>query len=84
MLSRRVLRRMGLCNIRSEARYLQHLVESPAEGEALARDFLISVTEFFREPEAWQIMIADFIPRLLKGKLAGGVGPGLGSRLRNR
>ena len=68
MLHRRIRRRMGLCSIRSELDYLRHLVEVPAEAEALAKDFLIGVTEFFREPETWQILIADFLPRLLQDK----------------
>ena len=49
MLSRRIRRRMGLCSIRSEDLYLRHLLKVPEEAEALSRDFLISVTEFFRD-----------------------------------
>src|SRR5690606_8492381 len=33
--------------------------------------FLISVTEFFREPDAWRILIEDFIPILLQDKRIG-------------
>lgn len=71
MLNRRIRRRMGLCSIRKEADYLRHLIDMPVEAEALAKDFLIGVTEFFREPDGWQILIADFLPRLLRAKQHG-------------
>ena len=73
MLNRRVRRRMVLCNIHTEADYLRFLLETPAESEALAADFLISVTEFFREPDAWRTLGQDFIPSILAAKKIGDV-----------
>jgi two-component system CheB/CheR fusion protein len=71
MLRRRVRRRMALCGVRSEEDYLRHLSETPKEAEGLAADFLISVTEFFREPDAWRVLNQEVVPGLLSAKEAG-------------
>ncbi len=65
MLLRRVRRRIGLLNDRGMDAYLERLRKSPAETEALAADFLISVTEFFREPLAWQALSEHVLPALV-------------------
>jgi two-component system CheB/CheR fusion protein len=44
---RRIGRRMGLNHIDSQAIYVRYLRENPAEVEALFRDLLIGVTNFF-------------------------------------
>ena len=64
-LRRRVLRRMGLCQVQQPMEYLQVLRDSPAELDALARDLVISVTYFFRDPEAWQIVADQVLPELI-------------------
>jgi two-component system, chemotaxis family, CheB/CheR fusion protein len=52
-LTRRIHRRMGLGNLHSVADYVGFLRSQPGELDALARDLMINVTTFFRDPEAW-------------------------------
>ncbi|MFH0342015.1 MAG: chemotaxis protein CheB [Chromatiales bacterium] len=68
MLLRRIQRRMGLNHIAAIGDYGQYLRDTPAELKALAKDLLIGVTEFFREPEAWAVLEAEVIPRLVTAK----------------
>jgi two-component system CheB/CheR fusion protein len=53
MVLRRIQRRMGLHQLETFERYLQRLKDDSAEITALYRDLLISVTAFFRDPEAY-------------------------------
>lgn len=55
-LRRRIYRRLGLRNIETLDEYLRILRNDPEEGVALAGDLIISVTGFFRDPEAWQAL----------------------------
>jgi two-component system, chemotaxis family, CheB/CheR fusion protein len=71
MLVRRVRRRMALARTRDMDGYLHLIAESPAELAALCDDFLISVTEFFREPDAWNVLAAEVIPSIIEHKAAG-------------
>ncbi len=67
-LLRRIARRMlvhGLADIPAYARFLR---ENEGEVQALLRDLLISVTNFFRDKEAFAALEADVIPRLFDGK----------------
>ena len=66
MLMRRVERRMGLNHIDDEARYIELLREQPEEMKRLVKDLLIGVTEFFREPEAFDILAEQAFPELMK------------------
>lgn len=52
-VTRRIQRRMGLHHIGDMDRYVQMLRDKDDEVTALFKDLLISVTNFFREPEAW-------------------------------
>jgi two-component system CheB/CheR fusion protein len=63
-LYRRVARRMQICQAETIGGYLHHLRERPEELSHLLHDFLISVTNFFRDPEAWQALERDVIPKL--------------------
>jgi len=65
MLTRRVERRMGLNHIERPADYLAHLREHPEEVKQLARDLLISVTSFFRDPEAFRALDTEVIAPLV-------------------
>jgi two-component system, chemotaxis family, CheB/CheR fusion protein len=53
-LTRRIFRRMGLRRVDTVPDYLLILRNEPEELKALVGDLLISVTGFFRDPEAWQ------------------------------
>ncbi len=65
MLLRRVQRRMGLCHLDTLADYLALLREKPEELTQLTRDLLISVTAFFRDPEMFQILETEVLPKLI-------------------
>jgi two-component system CheB/CheR fusion protein len=72
-VQRRIDRRMAVYQIDTIGRYLKHLQVTPTEVEALFRDLLIGVTNFFRDPEAFQILEEQFIPKLFAEKPAGAV-----------
>ncbi|HEV2801432.1 MAG TPA: chemotaxis protein CheB, partial [Pyrinomonadaceae bacterium] len=65
---RRIARRMGVQELPSLAAYAQFLQARPAEVNALLKDLLISVTNFFRDPEAFAALERDVIPKLFEGK----------------
>jgi two-component system CheB/CheR fusion protein len=66
-LQRRVERRMAMASIESDsmARYLDLLRDDPAELDALARDLLINVTSFFRDPAVFEAMERQVVPELI-------------------
>jgi two-component system CheB/CheR fusion protein len=70
---RRVERRMAVHQIKGPDEYIRYLQKTPAELDALFRDLLIGVTRFFRDPETFQVLQEQAIPRLLNGKPKGAV-----------
>ena len=70
-LHRRIQRRMGLLDIKTFPAYIAALRESPAELEALAKDLLIHVTQFFRDPKAFAFLGDKLLPDLLREHLDG-------------
>ena len=64
-LLRRIRRRMHVLRTTEIAGYIDHLRESPTEAELLFRELLISVTHFFRDPEAFDALDAKIVQRLL-------------------
>jgi two-component system CheB/CheR fusion protein len=69
---RRLRRRMQLHQRETLESYLELLRESPNEARQLADDFLITVTQFFRDRESFEYLEQHAIPTLFKGKEAGG------------
>jgi two-component system, chemotaxis family, CheB/CheR fusion protein len=65
-VSRRINRRMSICQINNPAEYLHHLQHNAQEVAALSMDMLIGVTSFFRDPKAFEAL-----SRTLKAMLAG-------------
>ncbi len=65
-LTRRVQRRMGLTHIEKMGEYVQFLRQNKEEVNALYKDLLISVTNFFREPEAWEALARQVIAPLVR------------------
>ncbi|MBE9584260.1 PAS domain-containing protein [Mucilaginibacter sp. JRF] len=63
---RRTKRRAAFHHIASLDEYLDFLRRTPAEAEALAKDYLISVTSFFRDKEAFLQIENNVIPDLLR------------------
>jgi two-component system CheB/CheR fusion protein len=67
-LVRRVRRRMSESGAASIYAYVESLSNDNHEVEQLFRDLLISVTHFFRDPEAFALLADKIIPRLFEGK----------------
>jgi len=72
-VNRRIERRLAVHQIGTMDSYVKYLQETPAEVEALFRDLLIGVTNFFRDPEAFKTIEEQVIPKLLAGKPASAV-----------
>jgi two-component system, chemotaxis family, CheB/CheR fusion protein len=68
MLTRRIERRMSLYHFNQIADYLASLREHHDEVKQLFRDLLISVTNFFRDPEAFQALETGVIAPLVRAK----------------
>ena len=68
MLTRRIERRMSLSHFNQIADYLAFLRDHPDEVKRLFRDLLISVTSFFRDPEAFQALETEVIAPLVRAK----------------
>ena len=67
-VSRRIARRMIVHGVSSVAAYAQLVRERVDEAPALLKDLLISVTNFFRDREAFEILEREVVPRLFEGK----------------
>src|SRR5262249_28466110 len=67
-LLRRIVRRMQVHEMHDLATYLEFLRESPEEVSALLRDLLITVTNFFRDREAFSALQTQIVPQLFQGK----------------
>ncbi len=72
-IHRRIERRMAVHQIETMDGYVKYLQQTPAEVDALFRDLLIGVTNFFRDPEAFKALEEQVIPKLFAGKPAGAV-----------
>ena len=66
MLVRRMERRMGLLQIDSLSAYHLYLRDHADEIKLLTRDLFISVTNFFRDPEAFEALAAQVFPGLIQ------------------
>jgi two-component system, chemotaxis family, CheB/CheR fusion protein len=69
-INRRLGRRMALHKIRSLGDYLDYIEHVPKELDLLFKDILISVTGFFRDPEAFQAL-KRALPNIVKTKEKG-------------
>ncbi len=71
-LRRRIDRRMSMAGITADglADYLDLLNRDPAERDNLAKDMLINVTEFFRDPKVFELLATSVIPGLIRGRTA--------------
>lgn len=67
-IHRRIERRMAVHQIADLDSYTVFLQSTPVEVEALFRDLLIGVTNFFRDPAAFAELEAKVIPRLFANK----------------
>ena len=69
-ISRRVERRMKALQIEGVEHYVRVLEEQPEECDRLFKDLLIGVTQFFRNPEGFEVLARDILPKLFEGKEA--------------
>lgn len=65
---RRIQRRMDVTRIEEMPDYLQHLLHSPREVTQLCREMLISVTNFFRDPKAFDKLEREIVPALIQDR----------------
>ena len=65
-LIRRMQRRMSLLHIDDMPGYIEYLRRNKDEAPALFKDMLISVTNFFRDPEAWESLTKRVIAPLVQ------------------
>ncbi|MCU1307286.1 MAG: Chemotaxis protein methyltransferase CheR [Acidobacteriaceae bacterium] len=70
-LQRRIHKRMGQLGIDSYAAYLKRFNEQAAERNQLLNTVLINVTEFFRDPMAWEAFGREALYPMLKDQDAG-------------
>jgi PAS domain S-box-containing protein len=67
-LIRRIERRITVRNLPNLANYAGFLQEHPDEVNALLKDLLISVTNFFRDKKAFEALELEILPLILKNK----------------
>jgi two-component system CheB/CheR fusion protein len=70
-LYRRIERRMGIHQIAKMAGYVRYLQENPQEMDLLFKELLIGVTNFFRDPAAWDQLRDEALPALLASRPPG-------------
>ncbi len=67
-VARRVQRRMQVLQIDEVPDFIERLRKEPQELDALLQDLLIGVTNFFRDPQAFEALEREVIPHLFEGK----------------
>ena len=70
-LYRRIERRMGIHQISKMAEYVRYLQENSQELDLLFKELLIGVTNFFRDPAAWEHLGKHALPALLASRSPG-------------
>ncbi|SKA97602.1 two-component system, chemotaxis family, CheB/CheR fusion protein [Paucidesulfovibrio gracilis DSM 16080] len=65
---RRIERRMSINQVESPEEYAAYLEKHPGEIGVLYKEFLIGVTKFFREPEAYECIAEKVLPELFNAK----------------
>jgi len=64
-LARRIRSRMQQVRVETFEEYIDYLDRHPQEHAALFNTILINITGFFRDPEAWQVLAHEVLPRLV-------------------
>ena len=67
-IGRRIERRMVKHNIEDIELYSRYLKENPAEIKVLFKELLINVTNFFRDPQAFEVLEKVVLPELCKDR----------------
>ena len=68
---RRIERRVGIKELSGLGQYVQFLRENRSEAQALMKDLLISVTNFFRDPKSIEALAKNVLPKIVEGKQEG-------------
>ncbi len=72
-IQRRIERRVAVHQIEAIGDYVKFLQKTPTEVEALFGDLLIGVTNFFRDPAAFELLEKQVMPQLFAGRAVGTV-----------
>lgn len=67
-LLRRIERRINIHNLPDLPSYVAYMHQNPEEIAALLKDLLISVTNFFRDKKAFELVENEILPTALKNK----------------
>ena len=70
-IQRRIMRRLALRNIASVEAYAKQLKKDPVERSSLQKDLLITVTSFFRDPEAFEALTSLVLPAIVQNRPPG-------------
>jgi len=68
---RRIERRMTVNQIERIGDYVRYLQHNPSEVETLFKELLIGVSNFFRDPEAFEVLEKQVIPAVFEAKQTG-------------
>ena len=72
-LARRIAKRMSALGVDSYAAYLDHLQVHPDEFTQLFNAILINVTSFFRDPDAFEYLRTDIVPKIVDQSAGGDI-----------
>ena len=67
-IRRRIERRLNIHQFKGPQEYLQYLRANPSELDLVFRELLIGVTNFFRDPEAFEVLAKTVVPGLIAGR----------------
>jgi two-component system, chemotaxis family, CheB/CheR fusion protein len=67
-IKRRLQRRMVLNKVASIDQYIKLLEQNPDEVKNLYHDILIHVTQFFREPESFELLVRKVFPKIMEAR----------------
>lgn len=65
---RRIERRMAVNTVQNLKDYVGYLKDNPSEIDSLFNEFLIGVTSFFRDKEAFERLVKRVFPKIVKQK----------------
>lgn len=71
VVARRIEHRMNTCDIRTLSAYHQYMLENTDEVLQMKQDLLIGVTQFFRDPEVWDMVQKLVMERVLADRQNG-------------
>lgn len=71
VIARRIEHRMNTCDIRTLSEYHQYMLDNPDEVVQMKQDLLIGVTQFFRDPEVWELAEKLALESVLKNRSEG-------------